>query len=86
MARFSHRPKRLGRQRESHHWRSIMPVAWIVGLAGAVGMGAITLDYSIHGRWEEGAFIASAIAASVPVLTLLFRFLRGHFSDQLRDP
>jgi hypothetical protein len=85
MGRFSERTKRLNRAREANAFHSFMPIAWIIGLAGFIGVGALGVDYSIHGRWEEGVFIACAVAAAVPLLVLLIRFLRGHFSTQLRD-
>lgn len=85
MARFSERTKRLNRVREANAFASFMPIAWIVGLAGLIGLAAIGVDYAAHGRWEEGLFITCAVATAVPVLVLLIRFLRGHFSTQLRD-
>jgi hypothetical protein len=86
MGRFSTRSKRLDRQRESHTCHTIMPVAWIIGLAGLIGMGALGLDHQIHGRWEHGMFLLCAAVTAVPILFLLFRFARGHFNTKLRDP
>lgn len=86
MGRFSHRSKRLERQRESHTCHTIMPVAWIIGLAGLIGMAALGLDHQIHGRWEHEVFLVSGVVTAVPFLFLLFRFVRGHFNTKLRDP
>ncbi len=86
MGRFSHRSKRLDRQRESHTCQTIMPVAWIIGLAGLIGVAALGLDHQIHGRWEHEMFLVCLGAIAVPVLLLLFRAARGHFNASLRDP
>ena len=62
-----------------------MPVAWLLGGAGAIGIAGLGVDYYIHGRWEETFFIAAAVLAAIPLLLLAVRFLRGHFSSRLRD-
>jgi hypothetical protein len=86
MGRFSQRSKRLDRQRESQTCHTIMPVAWIIGLAGLMGMGALMLDHRLHNRWEHEIFLVCAGATAVPFLLLLFRFVRGHFNAKLQDP
>jgi hypothetical protein len=35
---------------------------------------------------EAGAFAASASAAALPFILFLFRWVRGHFSRQLKNP
>lgn len=85
MGRFSHRTKRLERRRESQIAGTLMPLAWLLGIIGVIGMAAIGVDYSIHGRWEEGVFIASAAVAAIPFAVLACRLVRGHFSPELHD-
>lgn len=85
MGRFSHRTTRLERRRESQILGTLMPLAWLVGIVGAIGMAAIGVDYAIHGRWEEHVFIGSAIVATVPFIVLAYRLVRGHFSSELHD-
>jgi ABC-type maltose transport system permease subunit len=87
MARFSHRPTRLARQRECETFRQIlMPLSTLLGFIGLLGMVLVGLDHHLNQRWEATAFSASAIAAALPVFLFLYRWMRGHFNRQLQHP
>ena len=87
MARFSHRPTRLARQRECEAFRQfVMPLSTLFGFIGLLGMVLIGLDHHLNQRWEATAFAASAVAAALPFVLFLFRWVRGHFNRQLENP
>ncbi len=87
MARFTHRSKRLARQRESSVFRSVlMPIGTLIGFIGLLGVGLVLFDHLLNNRWEAEAFAASVTAALVPVALLLLRWMRGHFNSHLSDP
>jgi hypothetical protein len=87
MARFSHRPTRLARQRESEMFRAyLMPLSTLIGFIGLLGMVLVALDHHLNQRWEATAFAASASAAALPLVLFLFRWMRGHFNYQLERP
>ena len=87
MARFSHRLTRLARQRESETFRQfLMPLSTLIGFIGLLGMVLVALDHHLNLRWEAAAFAASASAAALPFVVLLFRWIRGHFNHQLENP
>jgi hypothetical protein len=85
MPRFRHRTARLERRRESETFGALMPIAWLIGAAGVIGLGGLGADYFIHGRWHDGFFTAAAGLAVIPLLLIAIRFLRGHFSSRLKD-
>ena len=87
MARFTHRPTRLARQRESEVFRGVlMPVSTLVGFIGLLAVALILFDHLINNRWESEAFAVSVLAAILPVVLLLFRWMRGHFNPELKNP
>ena len=87
MARFSDRPKRLQRQRESRVFGYfLMPLAWLAGAAGLVGLLLSLFAYFWHGVWHHEAINASFGVLFIPVLLLVIRFVRGHYSRQLEEP
>ena len=87
MARFSHRPTRLARQRESETFRQfLMPLSTLIGFIGLLGMVLVALDHHLNLRWEATAFAASASATALPLIIFLFRWARGHFNRQLENP
>lgn len=87
MSRFTHRTKRLARQRESMIFRSVlMPVGTLVGFIGLLGAGLVLFDHLLNQRWEAEAFAACVSAALVPFALLLLRWIRGHFNRELGDP
>ena len=87
MARFSHRSTRLARQRESAAFRTVlMPVSTLIGVIGLLGVALILFDNLVNQRWEAEAFAAAVTAALLPIVLLLYRWLRGHFNRQLESP
>jgi len=87
MPRFPDRNTRLIRQRESRVFASfIMPLVALIGFIGLLALLLLLADHHLNRRWEEGAIMASAIAIALPFLLLLFRWLRGHFHREIRDP
>ena len=86
MARFTHRSKRLSRQRESAVFRSVlMPLGMLVGFIGLLILGLILFDHLVNQGWEAEAFVVAASASLLPVILFLFRWMRGHFNRQLED-
>ena len=87
MSRFSDRNLRLTRQRESAVFGSIiMPASMMMGFIGALVVIIVLLDCYLNQRWEFGVFVAGAVAVAVPVISFLFRWMRGHFNPGLRKP
>ena len=87
MARFTHRPTRLARQRESSAFASVvMPISFLIGIIGILAMLLVIFDHRLNQRWEAEAFAASAVATALPLTLLLFRWLRGHFNPGLKNP
>lgn len=87
MARFSHRSTRLARQRESAVFRSVlMPVSTLIGMIGLLAVALILFDHLINNRWEAEAFAVATTAAILPIVLLLYRWMRGHFNRQLENP
>ena len=85
MARFSHRSTRLARQRESAAFRTVlMPVSTLIGVIGLLGVALILFDNLVNQRWEAEA--VAVTAALLPIMLLLYRWLRGHFNRQLENP
>jgi hypothetical protein len=87
MARFSHRPKRIARRTERERFeRSVMPAAFIcVPIGVALLMGG-ALSYLIYGDLLTEFLVLGAAVFLTPLVLFLYRFLRGHFSDQLNEP
>lgn len=87
MSRFSDRNLRLTRQRESAVFGGvIMPASTMIGFIGVLIMVIVLLDYHLNERWEINVFAAGAIAASLPAVSFLFRWMRGHFNRELKKP
>jgi hypothetical protein len=88
MSRFSDRTKRLTRRQESDAFRFyIMPVSWIFGLVGLLGLGSlwISADLDLRKVTDSAAFAVFAALLGVPLLVLLLRFVRGHFHAAVRE-
>lgn len=87
MKRFSHRPTRLKRQEESKIFASfLMPLAWICGAVGLAGLGAVFLAHAVSDQWSYRAFSACLGLTFIPVLILALRLVRGHYSQDLKEP
>jgi hypothetical protein len=65
--------------------RYVMPPCWLLGFAGLVGVIGIVFESMVHGRWEEGMLKTCAGITALPFVTLIVRFLRGHFSARIRE-
>jgi hypothetical protein len=85
--RFKDRPKRIARRTEREKFeRSVMPAAYIcLPLAVAVFVAA-ALSYLIYGEFPREIFVLGVAVLAIPVVLLLYRFARGHFSRSLDEP
>lgn len=87
MRRFPDRTARINRQRENRIFQQvIMPVSWLVGMAGATSIALFLVAYVFHGTWFREALGIFVTAASFPFLLSLVRLARGHFSRELDEP
>ena len=87
MARFSQRPKRIARRTERERFeRSVMPAAFLcvpIGVALLIG-GA--LAHLIYGDLFTEFLVLGAAVFLTPLVLFLYRFVRGHFSNELDEP
>lgn len=87
MARFSHRPKRIARRNECEKFeRLVMPAAFMcfpIGVALLIGAG---LTRVIYGNVLLEMLVIGVLVFAVPGILQVYRFLRGHFSSQLKEP
>ena len=87
MASFSHRPKRIARRTEKERFeRSVMPAAFIflpVGVALVLGSA---LAYLVYGSVFTELLVFGLVVLLLPAVLTAYRFVRGHFSNQLREP
>jgi len=87
MGRFSHRPTRLKRQEESKIFASfLMPLAWICSVIGLASLGTVFLAHAISNDWSYRGFSASLGLMFIPLLILALRLVRGHYSQDLKEP
>lgn len=63
-----------------------MPVAYLVGLGGLAVVSGALLHYSVSNEWLALVVWAGLLLLGFPVLMVLFRLLRGHYSDALDEP
>lgn len=61
-------------------------VPWVAGFAGLLGMGVLGAAYLMKAVWLSEAFAVFGVAACVPVLMVVLRAARGHFSRELTEP
>jgi hypothetical protein len=86
MGRFADRTKRLTRRQESDVFRHyLMPIAWILGLAGLLGLVALWVGEGMERLADSAAFPVLVIFAGAPALTALLRAVRGHYHPSVRD-
>ena len=84
--RFADRTKRLARRQESDVFRHyLMPIAWILALAGLLGLVALWVGEGTKIITESPVFPVFATLFSAPALTALLRFVRGHFHPAVRE-
>lgn len=87
MARFTQRPKRLSRRLEREKFeRTVMPAAMMSLPLGGLAILASGVVYVFHGNiYRELLFLGAAVLV-IPLVLIVYRFFRGHFSDQLDEP
>ena len=80
MGSFDGRTTRLARRQESEVFADyVMPVSWVVGLVGLLGLIAL----SFSGNSSLVPIFAAFFAA--PFVMLLVRLSRGHFHKDIRE-
>jgi hypothetical protein len=85
--RFRHRPKRIARRTEREKFeRSVMPAAYICLPVAVAVFVAAALAYLIYGEFPREIFTLAVAILAIPVVLLVYRFVRGHFSRSLDEP
>ena len=86
-ARFKHRPKRIARRTEREKFeRSVMPAAYICLPVAVAVFIAAALSYLIYGEFPRDILVLGVAIVAIPVVLIVYRFLRGHFSKSLHEP
>jgi hypothetical protein len=86
IGRFADRTKRLARRQESQIFRHyLMPIAWILSLAGFCGLVVLWIGEGRAGMADSAAFPVFAALFAGPGLTALLRIVRGHFHAAVRE-
>jgi hypothetical protein len=85
--RFKYRPKRISRRTERDKFeRMVMPAAYISLPVAVAILIAAALGYLVYGTiWPEILTLGFAMLA-IPVVLMVFRLVRGHYSDALDEP
>ena len=84
--RFADRTKRLARRQESDVFRHyLVPIAWILGLTGLLGLVALWMAGGTEAMTHFPAWPVFAPLFAAPVLTALVRVVRGHFHPAVRE-
>lgn len=87
MARFSHRPKRISRRSEREKFdRVVMPAAMICFPVGVAILLGAALQYLIYGSLGIELLVLGGAVFAIPGALQVYRFARGHFSRQLKEP
>lgn len=87
MARFSHRPKRIARRTEREMFgRSVMPAAYMIMPAGVALLLAAALGYLVYGSSHLQLMVLGLAVFALPLLLIFYRFMRGHYSEELDEP
>jgi drug/metabolite transporter (DMT)-like permease len=85
--RFRDRPKRLARRTEREKFeRSVMPAAYICLPVAVAVFIAAALSYLIYGEFPRDILVLGVAIVAIPVVLIVYRFLRGHFSKSLHEP
>ncbi len=63
-----------------------MPLIWILGLLGAVGIFILGLDYLVTGESSATFTALAAVPLIGAILLMIFRVVRGHYDDALNEP
>jgi hypothetical protein len=84
--RFADRTKRLARRQESDVFRRyLMPITWILGLAGFLGLFAVWIAGGTDAMTHSPVWPVFAPLFAAPVLTAFVRLVRGHFHPAVRE-
>ena len=84
--RFADRTKRLARRQESDVFRHyLMPITWILGLTGFLGLFALWIAGGTESITHSSAWPVFAPLFAAPFLTALVRVARGHFHRAVRE-
>lgn len=87
MARFSHRPKRISRRSEKEKFdRLVMPAAMMCFPVGVAVLIGAALGHLIYGSVGIEMLVLGAAVFAIPGVLQIYRFIRGHFSRQLKEP
>jgi len=87
MGGFTNRRKRVGRRMERDTFREvIMPAAYLCGGFGLLGILGLLLHAGATGVvwWEAVGLVLGLVV--IPCVFQIYRFLRGHYSDELNEP
>ena len=81
------RETRIQRREERNLFkRRLLPLAWVLGALGLLGLLASGLHLLIYDEWPyqvSGLFVA---LTSLPFVLIVIGFFRGHYSDRLHEP
>ena len=84
--RFADRTKRLARRQESDVFRHyLMPLTWIMALAGFLGLIGLWVAEGIGQMAVSPSLPVFALLFGTPGLTALLRAVRGHFHSAVRN-
>jgi drug/metabolite transporter (DMT)-like permease len=85
--RFRDRPKRIARRTEREKFeRSVMPAAYICLPVAVAVFIAAALSYLIYGEFPRDILVLGVAIVAIPVVLIVYRFMRGHFSKSLHEP
>jgi ABC-type multidrug transport system fused ATPase/permease subunit len=84
---FDNRETRIRRREERNTFRRrLLPLAWVVSIAGFAGLLVLGAYFLLYGEWLyqiAGLFIALAV---LPFILTVVSWLRGHHSSRLEEP
>lgn len=85
--RFAERTKRISRRAERDRFAFlIVPVIWLLGLLGVVGIFMAGLHYVVTGESNRSWYGLAAGPLLSALVLILYRVVRGHFHGALDEP
>lgn len=85
--RFQDRRKRIARRTEREKFeRSVMPAAYICLPVAVIVFVVAAIVYLIYGEFPRDIFVLGVAMLAIPVVLMIYRFVRGHFSGALDEP
>ena len=86
-SRFRHRPKRIARRSEREKFdRMVMPAAFMCLPVAVASLMAAALSYLVYETFPREVFVLGVAVMAIPVVLMLFRLVRGHYSGALDEP